>query len=123
MKLREVVCIVEDKVSEVSACNVNSSVHSHNLSWIQIVVRRLGFWLNRLKAAYRFLTFNEPDPKHKVWETITPEQLGLVVTSASMLAVSFVVVSGLRYGVLGFFAAYAIVIILALEIPHVVFDR
>ena len=114
---------VESKNNKICSSNTDDSVYCRYRNGFQILVRRLGIWCKFLKKLLKFLLFAEDQPKHSVWSDFNPIHLGLVIPLSVMPSVGFVVVAGLVFGVVGFFAAYATVIVLVIEIPHCIFDR
>lgn len=110
-----------DRFNTPSKSN-DSSVDSSS-GGLQIVDRgRLGL-RRRLVNLLKFLLFREDNPKHNIWQDFSPLDLALLFTFEIPLSIAFVIYGFVFFGVIGFFVAYITFALLAIEIPHCIFDR
>jgi hypothetical protein len=85
-----------------------------------MVCRRLGSWCSYV---IKFLLFREDQPKHSVWQDFNPIHMAIVMPLSVILLGVLVSVGYFAFGVPGFFVAYICATVLALEVPHCIFDR
>ena len=71
----------------------------------------------------KFLLFREDNPKHSVWQDFDAVDYAIVMPFGTILLAAFVFAGYVYFGTVGFFAAYITSSVLAIEIPHCIFDR
>lgn len=77
--------------------------------------------VQRLRRLVKFLLFREDFPIHRVFD-VSPVYVGLLCVPILVL-VGLLVLGYVGFGVVGFLFCYVGVCILAIEVPHCIFDR
>ena len=114
---------MESEDNKVYSVNTNDSVCCRRRFRLQMVGRRLGGRRWHVKNLIKFLLFMEDQPKHKVWDNFNALHMAVVLPLSIIPYAVFIVAGYALFGVVGFFVAYVAGSVLAIEIPHCIFDR